>query len=210
MEGEIINIEQWLHSSNNVNTEYWFNPQLFHKLEKGMTTHSSILSWRIPWTEEPGGLQSTGSQRVRHDWATFTLTLCYKYIAGGRWGRRENKKIESSTITVIVTQSCLTLCTPWTIAHQVPDFPGKNTGVSSRLLLQGIFPTQGSNPHLPYYRWIFYCLSHQGSPRILEWVAMPSLQGIFPTQGSSPGLPHCRQIIDWATRKANGKPNTRK
>ena len=37
-------------------------------LEEGMATHSSILAWRIPWTEEPGGLQSTGSQRVRHDW----------------------------------------------------------------------------------------------------------------------------------------------
>ena len=36
-------------------------------LEKGMVTPSSILAWRIPWTEEPGGLQSTGSQRVRHD-----------------------------------------------------------------------------------------------------------------------------------------------
>ena len=36
-------------------------------LEKGMATHSSILAWRIPWTEEPGGLQSTGSQRVGHD-----------------------------------------------------------------------------------------------------------------------------------------------
>ena len=35
-------------------------------LEKGMGTHSSILAWRIPWTEEPGGLQSMGSQRVRH------------------------------------------------------------------------------------------------------------------------------------------------
>ena len=39
-------------------------------LEKKMATHSSILAWRIPWTEEPGGLQSTGSQRVRHDWAS--------------------------------------------------------------------------------------------------------------------------------------------
>ena len=36
-------------------------------LEKGMETHSSILAWRIPWTEEPDGLQSMGSQRVRHD-----------------------------------------------------------------------------------------------------------------------------------------------
>ena len=38
-------------------------------LEKGMATHSSILAWRIPWTEEPGGLQSIGLQRVRQDWA---------------------------------------------------------------------------------------------------------------------------------------------
>ena len=36
-------------------------------LEKEIATHSSILAWRIPWTEEPGGLQSVGSQRVRHD-----------------------------------------------------------------------------------------------------------------------------------------------
>ena len=36
-------------------------------LEKGMATHSSVLAWRIPWTEEPGGLQLMGLQRVRHD-----------------------------------------------------------------------------------------------------------------------------------------------
>ena len=36
-------------------------------LEKGVTTHSSILAWEIPWTDEPGGLQSMGSLRVRHD-----------------------------------------------------------------------------------------------------------------------------------------------
>ena len=39
-------------------------------LEKGMAAHSSVLAWEIPWTEEPGGLQSTGSQRVGHDRAT--------------------------------------------------------------------------------------------------------------------------------------------
>ena len=42
-------------------------------LEKSMATHSGILAWRIPWAEEPGGLQSMGSQRVRHDWVTNTL-----------------------------------------------------------------------------------------------------------------------------------------
>ena len=40
----------------------------FHALEKEMATHSSILAWRIPGTEEPGGLQSMGSHRVGHDW----------------------------------------------------------------------------------------------------------------------------------------------
>ena len=50
-------------------------------LEKGMATHSSILAWRIPWTKEPGGLQSMGSQRVRHDWVTNTNThkRCYMH-----------------------------------------------------------------------------------------------------------------------------------
>ena len=42
-------------------------------LEKGMATHSSILAWKIPWTEEPGGLQSMGWQRVRHEWVTNTF-----------------------------------------------------------------------------------------------------------------------------------------
>ena len=40
-------------------------------LEKGMATHSSILAWRIPWMEEPGGLQSMGLQRVGHDCVTL-------------------------------------------------------------------------------------------------------------------------------------------
>ena len=42
---------------------------------KGMTTHSSILAWRIPWTEEPDGLQSVGLQRVRHDCVANSFTM---------------------------------------------------------------------------------------------------------------------------------------
>ena len=45
---------------------------------EGMETHSSILAWRIPWREEPGGLQSMGSQRVGHDWANNTNILYNK------------------------------------------------------------------------------------------------------------------------------------
>ena len=42
-------------------------PGSARSLEEGMATHSSILAWRIPWTEEPSGLQFIGSQRVKHD-----------------------------------------------------------------------------------------------------------------------------------------------
>ena len=73
--------------------------------------------------------------------------------------------------------------------------PGQNTGVGSLSLLQGIFPTQGSNPDLPHYRQILYQLSHKGSPRILEWVAYAHCQWIFLTQGSNRGLLHCKWIL---------------
>ena len=44
-----------------------------------MATHSSILAWRIPWTEDPGGLQSIGSLRVGHDWMTNTFHFFYHF-----------------------------------------------------------------------------------------------------------------------------------
>ena len=58
--------------------ETWvWSPDQEDPLEKGMATQLSILAWRIPWTEDPGGLQPMGSQRVGHNWAanTFTFTI---------------------------------------------------------------------------------------------------------------------------------------
>jgi len=81
----------------------------------------------------------------------------------------------------LVAQSCPTLCDttdcspPGSSVHE--DSPGKNTGVGGHAVLQGIFPTQGSNPGLPHCRRILYHLSHQGSPRILEWVAYTFSRG---------------------------------
>ena len=71
-------------------------------LEEEMATHSSILAWRIPWTEEPGGLQSMGSQRIRHDWATsLSLSLGhFHYVFGLLW------------LLVLVAQCCSTLWHP--------------------------------------------------------------------------------------------------
>ena len=77
-----------------------------------------------------------------------------------KWSESESRSIVSNSLQPHGLNS------PW-------NSPGKNTGVGSLSLLQGIFPTQGSNPDLPHCRQILYQLSHKGSPRILEWVAYP-------------------------------------
>ena len=57
-------------------------------LEKEMTTHSSTLAWRIPWREEPGRLQSMGSQRVGHNWATSLFCKTHKTQTARPWNNR--------------------------------------------------------------------------------------------------------------------------
>ena len=65
-------------------------------LEKGMATHSSSLAWSIPLTEEPGGLQSVGSHRVRHDWATNTFTLWSTSCTSGYIPQRIESKSQTA------------------------------------------------------------------------------------------------------------------
>ena len=86
-----------------------------------------------------------------------------------------------------VTQSCPTFCDPMDV-YSPWNSPSQNTGVSSLSLLQGIFPTQGSNPGFLHGRQILYQLSHKGSSRILEWVAYPFSVDL-PDPGIKPGSP---------------------
>ena len=83
-------------------------------LEKEMATHSSILAWKISWTEEPGGLQSMGSQRVRCNWVANTYLLSYTYMGGNAmfwsvikkhdletlWGKEQSGKIRLFTLVL--------------------------------------------------------------------------------------------------------------
>ena len=85
------------------------------------------------------------------------------------------------TVLCLVTQSCLT--------HD---------------LLQEIVPTQGSNPGLLHCRWILYQLSHQGSPRILEWVKPVPSPGRLPNPGIKPGSPALQ--ADSLLAEPPGKP----
>ena len=76
--------------------------------------------------------------------------------------------------------------------------PGQNTGLS---LLQGIFPTQRSNPDLPQWKWILYQLSHQGTPRILEWVAYIFSMGTSQTENWAGFCTAGGFFTSWAIRE---------
>ena len=86
-------------------------------LEKGITTHFSILAWWIPWTEEPSRLQSMGSQRVRHDWVTNTFTFFMKEKGGNDYLMKKKVKVK-------LLSRIRLFATPWTVAHQAPPSMG--------------------------------------------------------------------------------------
>ena len=109
-------------------------------------------------------------------------------------------------VLCLVTQSCLTLLDPMNCS--LPgfsvhgDYPGKNTGVGCHAHLRGIFLTQGLNPCLLPCRQILYCLSHQGSPRILDWVAYPFSRGSsWPRNCTAVSCITGRFFTSWATRE---------
>ena len=132
----------------------------------------------------PGGGRK-GTQRVGHDWSDWAHTYT-EYVC------------ESESHSVM-SDSLLPhgLYSPW-------NSPGKNTGVGSLSLFQGIFPTQGLNPGLPHSRWILYHLSHKGSPRIQEWVSYPfSSRYSWPRNSTRVSCTAGRFFTNWDFREAH-------
>ena len=162
-----------------------------HALEKEMATPSSVLAWRIPGTEEPGGLPSMGSHRVGHDWsnlaaaaATYTHYYMYKidqqqgspcyaptlqYSTGNctQWLviTYDGRESEKECVLCLVAQSCLTLCN---LHGLQPPRLLSPWGFSRQEYWTGLpFPSPGdlSNPGIkhrsPTLQVVLYCLSHQ-------------------------------------------------
>ena len=100
---------------------------------------------------------------------------------------------------VKVAQSCPSLCDHG--LYSTRNSPGQNTGVGSLSLLQGIFPTQGSNPGLPHYRWILYQLSHKEALKphcnlIISTKTLGFLK-VFVFQGSLPVPPSFHRLVQY-------------
>ena len=135
-------------------------------VEKAMAPHSSTLAWKIPWTEEPGRLQSMGLHRVGHDWATSLSLSCIGEGNGNplqcsclenprdgeAWWAAVYGVVQSQTWLKQLSSSSSMLsrfsrvdpmdCTP-PGSSVLPI--GKDTGMGCHAFLQGFFPTQGSN-----------------------------------------------------------------
>ena len=157
-------------------------------------------------------LQSMGSQKVGHDWVTemnwtelIATNLSLLYLPSKLLTSQVGEVVFNVHLSATLSnfwhpdcesESCSVvsdsfqpheLYSPW-------NSPGQNSGDGNLSLLQGIFPTQGLNPGLLHCRWILYQLSHNGSPRILEWGAYPFSRDL-PDPGIEPGSPHCRWIL---------------
>ena len=145
-----------------------------------MATHSSILAWRIPWTEEPGGLQSTGSRRVRHDGSDLARTV--KRCSLGP--RRHPSTWQSSSIFPWFSQGPLPKVTGWScgaccLVRTCSVFPGGEmrgvfAGISWRGRVFLAVQSGGSGDHLPSLAMSTLTPSSPGTCQILHrWLLFP-------------------------------------
>ena len=105
-----------------------------------MATHSSILAWRIPWTEKPGGLQSMGSQRVGHDWSDLAHSTVihtslhrYMYLKCIQMGYNTGTALHLTLWLINISWSLhiSTYKSIWSIIMDILGFPGSSDGKES-------------------------------------------------------------------------------
>ena len=179
---------RWRHNSGS--GKQWSHPRK-NPAPRGLLSPVSEV-----WPADPVQSQNKKGQEAGRSWDQLTL-----FLWACVWTLQRMKSESCSVVpTLCDPMDCspTRLLCPW-------NSPGWNTGVDSCSLLHVIFPTQGSNPGLPHCWQILYHLSHQGSPRILQWVAYPF------SKGSSGSRNRTRVsciaggfFTSWATREALG------
>ena len=165
------------------------------KQSRQLSPEQGGVSSRVSWVLKDGYRQDGGNEEGQHAHKEYLESgHIQKKKKINRWGliwkhplsvflcvKMNWKLVEgtgySYTVCVCVLNCGRLFMTVWTVAHQAPhpwDTPGKNTGVDCQLLLQGIFPAQGSNPHLLHcrhsvYHWAREDLTHN----LKAWLAWP-------------------------------------
>ena len=173
----------WVTATSLALSVWLFFPTSVSQALASADTEDPLRTAIIPW-----GVHS--HYRILQKKEGQDAALCLEEVCETDW--IQLKVSNPSGVLCLVTQLCLTLydstnCSPPGSSVHGSSL-GKNTGVACHALLQGIFPTQGLNPGLPNCRQILYHLSHQGSPRILEWVAYTFSRGISQPR-NQPGSP---------------------
>ena len=129
-------------------------------LEKEMETHSSILAWKIPWTEEPGGPQSMGSQKVGHNWVTNTHTHTHTHVY-------------MYVINAVSQFSCSVVsdsATPWTAAHQASLYITYSWSLLKLMSIESVKPSN----HL------ILCRPHPFQPSIFASIRVFFSESVLP------------------------------
>ena len=169
----------------------------------------SSAGWRVKCSTRPLEFLSAPSRSEAHSYREYR-----KLWMQNTWELKKIPLLGPSLNEMLTERNCRgqwkwksfshvqLFATPWTI-YSPWNSPGKNTGVGSLSLLQGIFLTQGSNSSLLHCRRILYQLSHKGSPRILAWVACPFSRGSSrPRNWTRVYCIAGRFFTSWATREA--------
>ena len=146
-----------------------------------MTVHVGSSQWGNSFTKSfeksgfcgfilPWSFVSTSIPQWEGKWHWREHVRDFITSAGKQYFSVSFRKPDWFTLKVLVAQ-CLTLCDPMDCSLCPWNSPGENTGVGCHSLLQGMSPIQELNSSLPHRRQIFYHLSHQGSPNILQFVS---------------------------------------
>ena len=136
------------------------------RLDFGFYCLGWVLGKRITgWVQWRTYSTLRGCHILIYYWVTWANYLAFQSLGFPTYKSQNNTESEGCSVVC----DCLQPHGQYSPRNS----PGQNTGMGSLSLLQGIFPTQGSNPGLPHCRQILYQLSHKGSPRILEGVAYP-------------------------------------
>ena len=137
-----------------------YNTRIRYMSEKAVATHSSTLAWKIPWTEQPGRLQSMGSQRVRHDWATSLSLFTFMHWRR-KWQTTQCSCLENPRDGGARWAAVYGVAQSWTQLKRISSSSSSSkiyvqTQLLDKIVLDRTWlrPLNSFRKHINFFRWI--------------------------------------------------------